>query len=62
MIKKIDITSSFDIQFITDEKRKKQSVIMTLQDFNKLMEDYYDLALIPSRLDDTYIPLDKERT
>jgi len=62
VIKKIDITSSFDIQFITDEKRKKQSVIMTLQDFNKLMEDYYDLALIPSRLDDTYIPLDKERT
>jgi hypothetical protein len=45
------------IQFITDEKGKQQYVVLKLNDYNHLIEDYQDLALIASRKNDEYLPL-----
>ncbi len=36
-------------KFITDNKGKKQSVILSISDYNELLEDIEDLAAIAER-------------
>ena len=43
------------LQFITDEKGKKKSVILPLAEFNKLIEDMEDLAAVAERREESTI-------
>ncbi len=58
-LKKSGVPSEFQLQFVTDQKGKKQYVMMRLEDYRELIDDYQDLALIASRKNDDYIPLDQ---
>lgn len=58
MLKKIDLLQKFHVKFITDETGRKQSVILRFKDYQDLLEDYQNLALIASRKDDEYISLE----
>ena len=39
-------------QYITDEKGKRKSVILTISKFKELMEDIVDLAAVSERRDE----------
>jgi len=43
----------FHPQFITDESGKKQSVILPIRDFEGLLEDLEDLAIVAERREET---------
>ena len=47
------------VQFITDKKGKKTAVVMPISDYEKLMEDLDDLAVIADRRDEPTIPHEK---
>ncbi len=44
-------------QFIVDEKGKKTGVLMTLKQYEKLLEDLHDLAIVAERRDEKPISL-----
>jgi len=50
----IDI-SNLHPQYITDEKGKKTSVILTLSEFTGLVEDIEDLAIVAERREEPTI-------
>jgi PHD/YefM family antitoxin component YafN of YafNO toxin-antitoxin module len=39
-------------QFITDTKGKKRAVILTIKEYEQLLEDMHDLAVIAERRDE----------
>lgn len=43
-------------QYITDEKGKKKSVILSISKFQELIEDIKDLAAVAERKDEPAIP------
>ncbi len=43
-------------QYITDEKGKKKSVILSITKFQELIEDIEDLAAVAERRDEPTIP------
>ena len=43
-------------QYITDEKGKKKSVILSISKFQELIEDIEDLAAVAERRDEPTIP------
>ncbi|NOZ64585.1 MAG: hypothetical protein GXO71_06615 [Caldiserica bacterium] len=43
-------------EYITDEKGKKKSVIIPVEDFYELMADIEDLAIVAERRDEPVIP------
>jgi hypothetical protein len=45
-------------QFITNSNGQKTAFILTLADYEELMEDLEDLAAIAERKDEACIPLD----
>ena len=45
-------------QFIVDDSGNKTSVILTLEDYEELLEDIHDLAVIAERKDEPVISLD----
>jgi PHD/YefM family antitoxin component YafN of YafNO toxin-antitoxin module len=46
-------------QFIVDESGKKTSVILPVEDYEELLEDIHDLAVIAERKDEPSISFDE---
>ena len=46
-------------QFIVDESGNKISVILPLEDYEELLQDIHDLAVIAERKDESVISLDE---
>ena len=44
-------------QFIVDESGKKKAVILLVEDYEELLEDIHDLAIIAERKDEPVISL-----
>ncbi len=47
---------SQNVQYLTDEAGKKTAVVLPLAEYEKLMEDLDDLAIIADRRDEPTIP------
>ena len=47
-----------NVHFITDQKGHKEFVVIALDDYETLLEDMQDLALMASRKDDEYVGFD----
>jgi len=64
---RLDIGGVFDenrnmttsVQYLTNPKGKKTAVVMPISDYERLMEDLDDLAVIADRHDEPTIPHDK---
>ena len=50
---------SLNIQFITDADGEKRAVVLPIDQFNQLLEDLDDLAVIAERRDEPTIPQHK---
>ena len=48
-----------DTQFIVDEAGKKTAVILPVEDYEELLEDIHDLAVIAERKDEPTISLEE---
>jgi PHD/YefM family antitoxin component YafN of YafNO toxin-antitoxin module len=46
-------------RYVVDEKGEKKAVIMPIEEYEKLIEDLHDLAVIAERRDETTISLDE---
>lgn len=46
-------------QFIVDEKGKKTAIVLSLEEYEELLEDIHDLAVIAERRDDPIISFDE---
>ena len=46
-------------QFIVDEAGNKISIILPLEDYDELLQDIHDLAIIAERKDEPVISLDE---
>lgn len=46
-------------QFVVDSKGQKMGVLLTLEQYEKLMEDLRDLAIIAERREETPISFDE---
>jgi hypothetical protein len=46
-------------QFVTDQKGKKTSVILPMAEYEALLEDLADLAVIAERANDPALPFDQ---
>ena len=44
------------VQYLTNEKGRKTAVVLALADYEKLLEDLNDLAVIAERRDEETIP------
>jgi len=49
----------FQEQYIVDQKGKKTAVVIPLQEYEELLEDLHDLAIIAERRDEPTIPFEK---
>jgi hypothetical protein len=47
------------LQYVTDDKGQKQSVILPIEEFIELVEDIEDLAVIAERRDEPTIPFEQ---
>ena len=52
-------TESLDQQFVVDREGKRQAVIIPLQEYQRLMEDLHDLAVVAERRDEETISLEE---
>jgi hypothetical protein len=52
MKKTKSIIDQFELHFITDKKGNKEYVMLKVEDYRQLIEDYQDLALISQRRKD----------
>lgn len=48
-----------DTQFIVDESGIKKAIILPMEDYEELLEDVHDLAVIAERKDEQSISLDE---
>ena len=48
-----------NVQYITDEEGRKKSVVISLEDYEEILEDISDLAAIAERRNDPTISLDQ---
>lgn len=48
-----------DTQFIIDESGTKKAVILPMEDYEELLEDIHDLAIIAERKDEPTISFDE---
>lgn len=46
-------------QYITDQKSKKNAIILPIEEYNELIEDIHDLAIIAERKNQETISFDK---
>lgn len=44
------------LQYLTDERGEKTAVVLALSDYEKLLEDLEDLAVVAERRDESTIP------
>lgn len=47
---------SLNLQYLTNARGKKTAVVMPIEDYEKLLEDLDDLAVIAERRDEETIP------
>jgi hypothetical protein len=47
------------VQYLTNEKGRKTAVVLPIEDYQKLLEDLDDLAVIAERRDEATIPHEK---
>ena len=45
-----------NVQYLTNEKGTETAVVLPIQDYEKLLEDFEDLAVIAERRDEETIP------
>lgn len=45
-------------QFVIDAKGKKKGVLLSVKQYQKLMEDLHDLAIVAERRQEKPVPLD----
>jgi predicted lipid carrier protein YhbT len=55
----LNIRRDLNLQYITDSKGGKISVILSIDEFQELLEELEDLAAIAERKDDPLIPHEK---
>ena len=48
-----------DTQFIVDESGSKKAIILPIEDYDELLEDIHDLAVIAERKDEPTISFEK---
>ena len=53
------VIQNFQAQFITDDKGKKTAVILPIEEFEELLEDLEDLAIMAERRDEPTIPFEE---
>ncbi len=58
MARKAALPKLLDQQFVVDRDGKRQAVIVPLKDYERLMEDLHDLAIVAERRDEEPISLD----
>ena len=46
-------------QFIVDRDGKKTAVVMSLRDYQRLLEDLHDLSVIAERREEPSVPLEE---
>ena len=46
-------------QYVTDENGKKTAIILPIEEFEELMEDLADLAVLAERHDESTIPTEE---
>ena len=51
-------SKSLEQQFVVDRDGKRQAVIVPLKEYERLMEDLHDLAVVAERRDEEPISLD----
>jgi len=44
------------VQYLTDERGERTAVVLPISDYEKLMEDLEDLAVVAERRDEATIP------
>ncbi len=49
------ILKDMQVQYITNESGERSSVILSIEDFESLLEDLEDLAILAERRDETTI-------
>jgi hypothetical protein len=47
------------LQYITDEQGERTAVVLSINDYEKLLEDLDDLAVVAERRDEPVIPHDQ---
>ena len=59
----MSVTMTAGMQYLTDVDGKRTSVILSLEQYEKLVEDVHDLAVVGDRLDEEPITFEefKER-
>jgi hypothetical protein len=50
---------SATLQFLTNKKGRKTAVVLPIEDYEKMLEDMDDLAVIAERRDEETIPHDE---
>ncbi len=58
MARKATLPKLLDQQFVVDRDGKRQAVIVPLKDYERLIEDLHDLAVVAERRDEEPISLD----
>lgn len=53
------IIRDLQAQYVTDESGKKTAVILPIDEFEELLEDLEDMAVLLERRDEPTIPLDE---
>ncbi|MBI2872758.1 MAG: hypothetical protein HYY00_06175 [Chloroflexi bacterium] len=48
-------------RFLVDEKGRKQGIVLSLREYQRLMEDLADLAIIAERKDEEAVPWDEAK-
>ncbi len=51
--------AKFQEQYVVDEKGKKTAVIIPVEEYEELLEDIRDLAIIAERRDEPTIPFEE---
>ena len=46
-------------QFVVDEKGKRTSIILPIEEYEELLEDLHDLAIVAKRRDEASISFDE---
>jgi PHD/YefM family antitoxin component YafN of YafNO toxin-antitoxin module len=59
MAKKATLPKLLDQQFVVDRDGKRQAVIVPLKEYERLMEDLHDLAVVAERRDEEPISLEE---
>jgi len=46
-------------EFVVDENGRKMAVVLPIEEYERLLEDLHDLAVLAERKDEETIPLEK---